>query len=90
VEVINFKIVRNGKGNEQMSFEKTIKIKTSSDVRHFIKYHFDQETKHVAPSFNSPKATVTERYRNSFLDDSHEIIKPALENNIPKNAIICG
>ena len=36
VEVINFKIIRNEKGNEQMSFEKTIKIKTASDVRNFI------------------------------------------------------
>ena len=38
VEIIKFKQVTNNKGFEQIEFEKTAKIKTASDVRHFVFY----------------------------------------------------
>lgn len=95
VEIIKFSIIKNEKGYEQIEFQKTIKVKTASDVRHFLLYKFPK-LEIVKPAFNSPKASgeIRDRYRNSFLEDSYETIKPLkLEKRIeslPKEVILCG
>lgn len=77
VEILKFRISQNLKGFEQIEFEKSVKIKTASDVRHFVLYKFPT-FEQVKPAFNSPKASgeIRDRYRNSFLQDSYETFKP--------------